>query len=81
MATEQHSRARAALNQGGDTKGRHSPLTWPHECEFVFLIATVHLHVEADNSGNRQLAAQRQNRKAGSPLQLCSHENQSVLSL
>lgn len=30
---------------------------------------------------NRQLAVQRQNRKAGSPLQLCSHENQSVLSL
>lgn len=63
MATEQHSRARVARRR----RSCHSPLTWPHECEFVFWLLRFIFTWRRTNSGKQAASGSKPEQKGRVP--------------
>lgn len=51
----------------GDAKGRHSPLTWPHECEFVFRLLRFIFTWRRTNSGKQAASGSKPEQKGRVP--------------
>lgn len=66
-ALESESGPSGGIVAWGDAKGRHSPLTWPHECQFVFRLLRFIFTWRRTNSGKQAASGSKPEQKGRVP--------------